>query len=93
MIWRFVVFVATITVAIGSYVSYDAFHVPGRLWPPENLINNTLYGPFLFFSIPISLGWAFLAAQRRWLRVLGLCVASLLLLISMSWMSAMQFPK
>jgi hypothetical protein len=92
MKWRLVLFLAAIAVAIGSYIAYDAFHVPGRLWPPEHLINSTWYGPVLFLSIPISLGWAFLAAEKRWVRVLGLCVASLLLVISLIWMAAMQFP-
>jgi hypothetical protein len=92
MKWRFVVFIAAIAIAIGSYNAYDAFHVPGRLYPPEDLINNTLYGPVLFLNIPVSLGWAFLAAQKRWVRVLGLSVASLLLVISVIWMTAMQFP-
>jgi hypothetical protein len=59
MMWRFVVFLAAIVVAIGSYVAYDRFHVPGRLWPPED----------------------------------RLCVASLLLVISLIWMAAMQFPQ
>jgi hypothetical protein len=93
MMWRFGVFLATIVVAIGSYIAYDRFHVPGRFYPPEDLINSTLYGPVLFVSIPVSLGWAFLAAQKRWVRVLGLSVASLLLAICVIWMTAMQFPK
>jgi hypothetical protein len=93
MMWRFVVVLAAVAVAFGSYFAYDRFHVPGRLYPPEDLINNTVYGPVLFLTIPVSLGWAFLAAQKRWVRVLGLCVASLLLVISSIWMAAMQFPQ
>lgn len=93
MMWRLGVFLASIVVAIGSYIAYDRFHVPGRLYPPEDLINNTLYGPVLFVNIPVSLGWAFLAAQKRWVRVLGLSAASLLLVICVIWMAAMQFPS
>ena len=74
MMWRFVVFLASIDVAIGSYIAYDRFHVPGRLYPPEDLINSTLYGPVLFLLIPVSLGWAFLAAKKRWVQ----CSASAL---------------
>jgi hypothetical protein len=93
MMWRFVAFLAALGIAIGSYVAYDAFHVPGRLYPPEDLINSTWYGEVLFVMVPVSLGWAFLAAQKRWVRVLGLSVASLLLLICVIWLTAMQFPK
>ena len=81
MIWRFATFLAMTDIAIASYLAYDKFHVRGRIYPPENLIADTSYGPLLFLLIPLSLGWAFLAAKRRWLRVLGVCAATLLLLV------------
>ncbi len=90
MNWRFVVFLAAIAVAIGSYVAYDVFHVPQRSYPSENLIFDTSYGPVLFLNIPVSLGWAFLAVERRWVRVLGVCFASLLLLIFLIEIAAMR---
>ncbi|HEY7639629.1 MAG TPA: hypothetical protein VH814_07885 [Steroidobacteraceae bacterium] len=81
MMWRFAVFVASIAVAIGAYVAYDMLYVSGRVYPPENMIVDTLYGPVLFLNIPVALGWAFLAAQRPWVKALGLFVAFLLLLV------------
>ena len=93
MKWRLVMFVTAVALAIDAYLGYDALHVPGRAYPPENLINDTWYGPVLFLSIPVSLGWAALAAQKRWVRVLGLCIASLLLVIFLIQIAAMQFPR
>ena len=43
-----------------------------------------------FLLIPLSLGWAALAAKRRWARVLGLCVSGLLLLIFLIWIAAIR---
>jgi hypothetical protein len=68
-------------VAVASYVAYDTLVPRTRQWPPETLIGQTGYGPLLFLLIPITFGWVALGATRRWVKVLGLVVASVILLI------------
>jgi hypothetical protein len=90
MMRRLVMFPIVIAIAIWSDIAYDRFHVPGRSYPRETLITDTWYGPLVFLLIPLSLGWAALAAKRRWARVLGLCVSGLLLLIFLIWIAAIR---
>ena len=92
MIWRFATFLAMTDIAIASYVAYDKFHVRGRIYPPENLIADTSYGPFLFLLIPLALGWEFVAAKRRCIRVLGVCAATLILLVFAVHIAAIRHP-
>jgi hypothetical protein len=87
------VLLAVTVVAVASYIAYDAFVPRTRMWPPQTLIGQTWYGPFLFLLIPISLGWIALGATRRWVKVLGIVVASVILLIfvfDMIWMRTLE---
>ncbi len=90
MKWRVATFATVTAIAIAAYFAYERFHVRGRLYPPENLIADTPYGPILFLLIPLSLVWVFLGAQRRWVRAVGVCVALTILLIFAVVIAAMR---
>ena len=82
---------ASTAIAIAAYFAYERFHVRGRLYPPENLIADTPYGPILFLLIPLSLVWVFLGATESiGCRVVGACVALTILLIFAVVIAAMR---
>jgi len=73
--------VAAVAIAFASYVPADI----GRIYPPANIIANTWYGPALILLVPVALGWLAVGIRRRWLRVLTVCLAILLLLGCLDW--------
>ena len=73
--------VAAVAIAFATYVPADI----GRIYPPANIIANTWYGPALILLVPVALGWLAVGIRRRWLRVLTVCLAILLLLGCLDW--------
>ena len=68
--------VLALILAFATYTPEDV----GPLRPQPNVVGSTWYGSLLVVLVPIALGWMCFAIERRWLRVLSLCLTLLLLL-------------